>query len=225
MAAFYNTQLRARHSMTPVEAHNISPLGVHYAGALRARIGTAAAPRAASLGGMRGAMPAIGGKLRAFAVNTLLASVVVPVSVRVAALRAMGVSIGEGSRVHPGCNLSNTDLANLANVSIGSRTYINSGCFFESLHTISIGSNVSLAMEVMLCTSTHRIGPPERRAGDSVPAPIVIEDGCWLGLRAIVLPGVTIARGCVVAAGAVVTSDCAPDGLYAGVPARRIRDL
>jgi maltose O-acetyltransferase len=40
-----------------------------------------------------------------------------------------------------------------------------------------------------------------------------------------VLPGVTIGAGCAVAAGAVVTADCEPDGLYAGVPARRVRDL
>lgn len=52
-----------------------------------------------------------------------------------------------------------------------------------------------------------------------------MEDGCWLGGNVTVLPGVTIGRGCVIAAGAVVTKSCDPNGLYAGVPARRIRDL
>jgi acetyltransferase-like isoleucine patch superfamily enzyme len=51
---------------------------------------------------------------------------------------------------------------------------------------------------------------------------IVIEDYAWLGPRVIVLPGVTIGRGCVIAAAAVVTRDAEPFGVYAGVPARRI---
>ena len=47
----------------------------------------------------------------------------------------------------------------------------------------------------------------------------------WLGARVVVLPGVQVAPGCIVGAGAVVTRDTEPDGVYVGVPARRIRDL
>jgi maltose O-acetyltransferase len=50
-----------------------------------------------------------------------------------------------------------------------------------------------------------------------------IGDRCWIGARATILPGVSIGDGTVVAAGAVVTKDCEPDALYAGVPARRLR--
>ncbi|WP_372495087.1 acyltransferase [Nocardioides pinisoli] len=50
-------------------------------------------------------------------------------------------------------------------------------------------------------------------------------NGAWIGAAVTVLPGVTIGPGCVVAAGSVVTADCQANGLYAGVPARRIRDL
>lgn len=57
------------------------------------------------------------------------------------------------------------------------------------------------------------------------PQPITVGDGCWIGARAVILPGVTIGDGCVIAAGAVVSKDCAPNGMYAGVPARRIREL
>ena len=77
----------------------------------------------------------------------------------------------------------------------------------------------------MLTTSHHEIGPPERRSGTARPRSIVIERGVWLGARVLVLPGVTVGPGCVIAAGAVVNRDCAPHGLYAGVPARRIREL
>jgi len=48
----------------------------------------------------------------------------------------------------------------------------------------------------------------------------VIGDGAWIGARVIILPGVTVGAGAVIAAGSVVTSDCAPDSLYAGVPAQ-----
>ena len=54
--------------------------------------------------------------------------------------------------------------------------------------------------------------------------PVVIEDFVWLGPRAIVLPGVTIGKGAVVAAGAVVTKDVAPYAVVAGVPAVKVRE-
>src|SRR2546425_10813446 len=69
----------------------------------------------------------------------------------------------------------------------------------------------------MLCTSAHRPGTSQRRAGRFVAEPIVIGDGVWIGTRAMLLPGVTVADGCVVAAGAVVAQDCEANGLYAGV--------
>jgi acetyltransferase-like isoleucine patch superfamily enzyme len=77
----------------------------------------------------------------------------------------------------------------------------------------------------MLCTSGHRIGSAERRAGVYVADPIAIGDGSWIGTRAVLLGGVTVGAGCMVAAGAVVVADCQPNGLYAGTPARRVRDL
>ena len=55
--------------------------------------------------------------------------------------------------------------------------------------------------------------------------PIRVEAGSWLGAGVLVLPGVTIGHGSVIAAGAVVTKSTCADGLYAGVPARRVRDL
>ena len=98
-------------------------------------------------------------------------------------------------------------------------------CYFDTRGPIAIGRSCDLGMEVMFCSSSHRAGPRSKRAGEYFHAPIVVGDGTWIGSRALILPGVTIGEGCIVAAGAVVTEDCAPDGLYAGVPARRVRDL
>ena len=102
---------------------------------------------------------------------------------------------------------------------------MNHRCYFDTRDRISVGARVAFGMEVMVCTSTHEPGDQQRRAGPYTTAPVTIGDGSWIGARALILPGVTVGEGCVVAAGAVVREDCEPGGLYAGVPARRVRDL
>lgn len=153
-----------------------------------------------------------------FVVNVVAASGVLPVRARLRLLRAAGLRIETGW-VLPGCYFFGSD------VSIGRNTWINHRCYFDTRAPIRIGAGCDLGMEVMLCTSSHAIGPPAKRAGTPFVAEIVIEDGSWLGARAIVLPGVTVATGCVVASGAVVTRDTQPHGMYAGIPARRVEEL
>lgn len=115
----------------------------------------------------------------------------------------------------PGCWFGGT------NFRIGVETTVNYGVFFDTAATITVGDRCDIGMHVMLCTSTHGPGDGNRRAGPAVGEPIMVGSGVWIGARAIVLPGVTIGDGCVIAAGAVVTSDCEPHHLYAGVPATR----
>ncbi len=111
-------------------------------------------------------------------------------------------------------------------IKIGHLSFVNYGCVFENaMAPIEIGSECQIAMEVMFCTGTHTISGEHSRCGIPIGLPIKVEDGCWIGTRATIMPGVTIKQGCVIAAGAVVTKSCEPNGLYAGVPARRMRDL
>lgn len=77
----------------------------------------------------------------------------------------------------------------------------------------------------MFCSSTHKIGSEKKRAGDAVGNPIYIEDGCWIGARSLILPGVTIGKGTIIAAGSIVTKNCEPNSLYAGIPAKKIKHL
>ena len=77
----------------------------------------------------------------------------------------------------------------------------------------------------MIITGAHALAGPDERVGRLTPRPVVVGAGAWLGAGVLVLPGVTIGSGCVVGAGAVVVRDCAPNGLYLGSPAVRIRDL
>lgn len=112
------------------------------------------------------------------------------------------------------------------NTSIGEGTFINQSSYFDSSEAITIGKEVGIGPRCTLITGSHHLGPSHARIqGGGKHAPISIEDGCWLGANVTVLPGVVIGKGCVIAAGAVVVHDCAPNGLYAGVPARRIKDL
>jgi maltose O-acetyltransferase len=152
-------------------------------------------------------------------VNSVLASPIVPGQVRRLVLAAYGVDIPRTAAVGPRCFFGGP------NVRIGSRTSVNVGCFLDNVDRIDIGAGVRLGMEVMLITGTHEIGPSEARSGALVSGPVSIGDGCWIGARAVVLPGVSIGPGCIIGAGAVVTGDCDADGLYLGVPARRVRDL
>jgi galactoside O-acetyltransferase len=85
---------------------------------------------------------------------------------------------------------------------------------------MKIGNRVLVAAHATLTTRGHPIAPP--RWGKTEDAPIVIEDDVWIAAGAIVLPGVTIGRGSVVAAGAVVTADVPPLTVVGGVPARTI---
>jgi acetyltransferase-like isoleucine patch superfamily enzyme len=110
-------------------------------------------------------------------------------------------------------------------VSLGPGTLINHRCYFSSWAPITIGRNCDIASEVMFGTVTHEIGPQTRRAGQLRSEPISVGDGSWIGARAVILPGVTIGAGCIVAAGAVVTRDCPPNTILAGVPATVRRQL
>lgn len=137
---------------------------------------------------------------------------------RLLLLRSLGFQIGRArvkSRVFFGSR----------NVHIGDDSFINIGVFFDGSAEIRLGDRCSVGYEVMFSSSGHRIGPSSQRAGADLSTGILVGDGVWIGTRAVVLGGVEIGAGCVIAAGAVVNRDCAANGLYAGIPARRIRDL
>ena len=106
----------------------------------------------------------------------------------------------------------------------GPGCYFNEGVFLDR-GGVTLGSNVYMGPRSMIITAHHPIGGPELRAAAGEARPVHVGDGTWIGAGAIILPGLTIGSGCVIAAGAVVTRSCEPNGLYAGVPAKRLRDL
>jgi maltose O-acetyltransferase len=158
--------------------------------------------------------------IRDIILNIIAASVLTPKRVRVAIYRMAGMEL-ETDGIAPGTFMGGTDII------VGSDTFININCFFDNVASIKIGRGCIIAMEVMFITSYHDIPlkPSKVKKGGSEGKNIVVKNNCWIGARATILPGVTIGEGCVVAAGAVVNKDCEPYGLYAGIPAKRIKDL
>ncbi|MEO8905004.1 MAG: transferase [Polyangiaceae bacterium] len=110
-------------------------------------------------------------------------------------------------------------------LSIGTFTLISGDLHVDMGAAIEIGDQVRIGHGVSLLTVDHEVGPEQMRAGTRKFGPIEIEDGAWLASRIIVLPGVTIGAGSIVAAGAVVSRDVPPNTLVAGVPARVVRTL
>lgn len=163
----------------------------------------------------------LAGSLLAYAYNALLGHVPAHWARR-GYLRAYLGSLGAGSAVQLGCRFLNG-----RKVFLGERNVINFGCLFDGRKfAIRTGHDVSIGPEAVILTLGHDPQSPEfaDQGGE-----VTIGDHAWIACRALVLPGVTIGAGAVVAAGAVVTRDVEPYAIVAGVPARKVgernRDL
>ena len=113
---------------------------------------------------------------------------------------------------------------------IGDNSGIGHGCTFTIGKKVVIGRHCRIAGQAWIFDSPgHPADPSARMAGDPTTdeevKPVVIEDNVWIGRAAIIMPGVTIGEGSIVAAGAVVMSDVPPNTLVLGNPARQIRKL
>jgi acetyltransferase-like isoleucine patch superfamily enzyme len=109
---------------------------------------------------------------------------------------------------------------------IGNDTWIGQDCFFHSAGGIVIGNEVGIGPKVSILTSQHR---PEEKHEPVLFSkleflPVVLEDGCDIGVNATILPGVTIGKGAIIAAGAVVNRSVPPYEVWGGVPAKKIAD-
>lgn len=116
-------------------------------------------------------------------------------------------------------------------VSIGDNSFINRHVEFhngfggDKNSRIEIGKNCFIAMNVQFIGVSHKMGPSSKRADINEYNPIKVGDGCWIGANAVILGGVTIGNGAVIAAGSVVTKNVSDNTMVGGVPAKKLKDL
>lgn len=135
--------------------------------------------------------------------------------------RAVGMRLGAGSTILMDVYvyMRGRVKADRPGISIGKHTVINWGCVLDGRGGLHIGDNVSVSPGVWILTDGHDMRDP---LFPEILAPVQIDDYVWIGSRAMVLPGVTIGEGAVVAAGAIVTKDVSAYSVVAGSPARPI---
>lgn len=133
-------------------------------------------------------------------------------------LRLFGAKVGKRIVVYPGAWIMPA-----SHLTLGNDVDIARHVTITGKAPISIGNRVLLGYGARIISSNHNIATSERifDAGHT-SAPVVISDDAWIGANAIVLPGVTIGEGAVVAAGAVVTKSVAARTVAGGIPARVI---
>lgn len=128
--------------------------------------------------------------------------------------RLFGIKIGKGSTIHTKARFYDP-----RNIIIGDDTIIGEEVVLDGRAMLKIGNHVDIASEVMIYNSQHDIEDKNFTAKDE---PVVIEDYVFIGPRVIILPGITIGRGAIVAASAVVTKNVPPYAIVGGVPAKII---
>ncbi len=152
------------------------------------------------------------------------------------------ISIGDGCQLEAGVILrANTDAepgisiagsvsikeyslvnANSGSVSIGTRSWVGPYCLIYGNGGVQIGEDVLIAAHSSINTVSHVL--TDRDSPMNAPGiycnPVIIEDDVWIGLNCTILQGITVGRGTVIGAGAVVTRDLPPWSIAMGVPAR-----
>lgn len=127
----------------------------------------------------------------------------------------------------------NCDFKGIENISVGNGSSIGRGSVLWTTRArILIGEKVFTGPNVTIITGNHRTDLPGKYMADvsdhekneSDDMDVVICDDVWIGANVTILKGVTIEKGCVIAAGAVVTKDTEPCGIYAGIPAVKVRN-
>lgn len=112
-----------------------------------------------------------------------------------------------------------------AGLKVGDHSNIGPFAYIGCSGFISIGNNVMISPRVSIYAENHVFDNPEilMKEQGVTQAPVIIEDDCWIASNSIILAGVTIGKGSVIAAGSVVTKDIPPYSVAAGVPAKVIK--
>ncbi|GAA4426879.1 putative colanic acid biosynthesis acetyltransferase [Pontibacter saemangeumensis] len=135
-----------------------------------------------------------------------------PVSaIKVQLLRLFGAKVGKGVMIKPSVNIKYPWL-----LQVGNHVWIGEEVWIDNLTTVQIKDNVSISQGAMLLTGSHNY---KTNTFDLQIGKIIVEEGAWIGAKAIVCPNITCGSHSVLAAGSVATSDMEPYMIYQGNPA------
>lgn len=134
--------------------------------------------------------------------------------------RSPGIALGQGVNLNDGVVIN----ANRGFVTLGDRSWLGPFCLVYGNGGVTIGKNVLIAGHTSINTVSHTIERCDIPINDQPVAVdrIIIEDDVWVGLNAVILQGVTIGRGSIIGAGAVVNKSIPSWSIAVGVPARVI---
>lgn len=135
--------------------------------------------------------------------------------IKIALLKIFGAKIGRGLVIK-----NNVVIKSPWNLTIGNDCWIGENVWIDNLDRVRIDDNVCISQGAMLLTGNHDYtvyNMPYRNA------PIIIEDGAWIGAQTVVCPGVTVHENAILTVGSVATKDMEKDGIYQGNPAVEIR--
>jgi acetyltransferase-like isoleucine patch superfamily enzyme len=124
------------------------------------------------------------------------------------------LQLGQGSVIYNSCHLRAPSL-----IQVGHYSSIGDRCTLDGRSGLTIGNSVNISTGAEIWTLQHDVNDPHFGAKGGA---VVIEDYAWISSRSTILPGVTVGKGAVVAAGAVVTKSVAPYEIVGGIPAKKI---
>lgn len=130
-------------------------------------------------------------------------------------LRVFGARLGRGVVIKPRVNIKYP-----WNLTVGDHVWIGEGVWIDNLTTVAIDSHVCISQGAYLLTGNHDYKDP---AFGLMVGEIHVERAVWVGARAVVCPGVRVARGTVLTAGSILRTDSEPAGIYSGNPAAWVR--
>lgn len=133
---------------------------------------------------------------------------------RTVCLRIMGIKLGKSCHLY-----LRTRYRACKSIKIGDYSVVGPEVLLDGRNGLTIGKSVVIAYRTTIFTEHHDYNSP---TFDCVGKPVTIDDYAWICSNTIILPGVNIGEGAVVAAGAIVTHDVEPYSVVAGIPAKKI---